>query len=184
MSPEEIVNCIDFRYITDVITAEESIAMLHETQKGKADRMKEAFENTAVPAYTTSPGWLAFTGDKMKKVLEDTIAEGYTVFKFKVGSNLEADRKRLAAVRDVLGYDKGYQIMIDANQVWSVPEAIEYMKHLVEFKPVFIEGKLYPVALLIAAGLTTRRTYQPRRRSWPRSDPQGTEALRCGCCDR
>lgn len=117
MSPEEIVRCIDFRYITDVITPEESITMLHEVQKGKEARMAEAFQNIAVPAYTTSAGWLAFTGDKMKKVLEETIAEGYTVFKFKVGSNLEADRKRLAAVRDVLGYDKGYQIMIDANQV-------------------------------------------------------------------
>lgn len=117
MSPEEIVRCIDFRYITDVITPEESITMLHEVQKGKEARMAEAFQNIAVPAYTTSAGWLAFTGDKMKKVLEETIAQGYTVFKFKVGSNLEADRKRLAAVRDVLGYDKGYQIMIDANQV-------------------------------------------------------------------
>jgi L-galactonate dehydratase len=66
--------------------------------------------------------------------------EGYTVFKFKVGSNLESDRERLAAVRKVLGYDRGYTVMIDANQVWSVPEAIDYMKHLVEFKPVFIEG--------------------------------------------
>lgn len=76
----------------------------------------------------------------MKQVLQQTIDEGYTVFKFKVGSDLQADRERLAAVREILGYDKGYQIMIDANQVWSVPEAIEWMKQLAEFKPVFIEG--------------------------------------------
>jgi len=98
----------------------------------------------------------------MEEVLRQTIAEGFTVFKFKVGSSIEADRERLAAVRKVLGYDNGYTVMIDANQVssfsaaaaarlwaaclsyfrqvWSVPEAIEYMKHLVEFKPVFIEG--------------------------------------------
>lgn len=117
MSPEEIVRCIDFRYITDVITPEESIEMLKKTQNGKEDRMREAFENKAVPAYTTSPGWLAFSGDRMREVLEETIAAGYTVFKFKVGTSVEADRERLSAVRQVLGYDKGHQIMIDANQV-------------------------------------------------------------------
>jgi L-galactonate dehydratase len=117
MSPEELVRCIDFRYITDVITPEESIDMLRKTLPGKEQRLKEALENSAVPAYTTSAGWLAFSGDRMKEVLEETIAQGYSVFKFKVGTSVEADRARLSAVRDVLGYDKGYQIMIDANQV-------------------------------------------------------------------
>jgi len=148
MSPEEIVRCIDFRYITDVITPDEAVRMLQKTHRTKQTRIEEAYENKAVPAYTTSAGWMAFSGEKMKKVLNQTIAEGYTVFKFKVGTNIETDRERLKAVRDVLGYDKGYQIMIDANQVWSVPEAIEYMKQLVEFKPVFIEGKS---AVLFAA---------------------------------
>ena len=117
MTPEEIVRCIDFRYITDVITPEDSIAMLKKTQVGKEERLREAFSNCAVPAYTTSPGWLAFSGDRMKEVLQETIDQGYTVFKFKVGTSIEADRARLSAVRGVLGYEKGYQIMIDANQV-------------------------------------------------------------------
>ncbi|CAK7214981.1 hypothetical protein SBRCBS47491_002334 [Sporothrix bragantina] len=85
--------------------------------------------------------------------------QGYTVFKFKVGSNLEADRTKLKAVRDVLGYDKGYQIMIDANQVWSVPEAIEYMKQLVEFKPVFIEEPTNPDDVLGHAAI--RKALKP-----------------------
>lgn len=117
MTPEEIVQCIDFRYITDVITPEESVEMLKKTQKGKMARLEEALNNKAVPAYTTSPGWLAFSGDRMKEVLHQTIDEGYTVFKFKVGTSISADRERLKAVRDVLGYDNQYQIMIDANQV-------------------------------------------------------------------
>lgn len=117
MTPEEIVRCIDFRYITDVITPEEAVQMLNKTQKGKQTRLAEAFDNVAVPAYTTSPGWMAFTGDKMKRVLLETIEQGYTTFKFKVGTNLEADRAKLKAVRDVIGYDGKYQIMIDANQV-------------------------------------------------------------------
>jgi L-galactonate dehydratase len=117
MTPEEVVRCIDFRYITDVITPEESVAMLNKTQKGKAGRLQEALENTAVPAYTTSAGWMGFSGERMKGVLKETIDQGYTVFKFKVGTGVEKDRERLKAVRDILGYDKGYQIMIDANQV-------------------------------------------------------------------
>jgi L-galactonate dehydratase len=117
MTPEEIVRCIDFRYITDVITPEEAVQMLNKTQKGKQARLAEAFDNVAVPAYTTSPGWMAFTGDRMKEVLLETIEQGYTTFKFKVGTNLEADRAKLEAVRDVIGYDGKYQIMIDANQV-------------------------------------------------------------------
>ncbi|EAQ85407.1 hypothetical protein CHGG_09421 [Chaetomium globosum CBS 148.51] len=161
MSPAEVVRCIDFRYITDVVTPEEAQAMLEKTQAGKEERIQEALANTAVPAYTTSPGWLAFSGDRMKEVLAETIAQGFTVFKFKVGTSVEADRERLKAVRDVLGYDKGYQIMIDANQVWSVPEAIEYMKQLVEFKPVFIEGS----------------AHKPRRRPRPRGHPQGSQTL-------
>ena len=117
MTPEEVVRCIDFRYITDVVTPEEAVEMLEKTQVGKDARVKEALQNKAVPAYSTSPGWLAFSGERMREVLEETIKEGFTVFKFKVGTSLEADRERLKAVRDVLGYDNGYQIMIDANQV-------------------------------------------------------------------
>jgi L-galactonate dehydratase len=159
MEPEEIVNCIDFRYITDVITPEESIELLKGTQKDRDSRLKEALENTAVPAYTTSAGWLAFSGDKMRKVLKETIEAGYGTFKFKVGTNIQSDRERLSAVRDVLGYDNGYQIMIDANQVWSVPEAIEYMKQLVEFKPVFIEEPTNPDDVLGHA--TIRKALKP-----------------------
>lgn len=126
MTPEEIVRCIDFRYITDAITPEESIEMLNKTQKNKEARLQEAMENRAVPAYTTSAGWLVFSGDRMREVLEETIAAGYTTFKFKVGTSVEADRERLSAVREVLGYDKGHQIMIDANQVRRHPHGSNF----------------------------------------------------------
>ncbi|CAG8885669.1 unnamed protein product [Penicillium egyptiacum] len=89
MESEEVVRRIDFRYTTDVITPEETIEMLKERQKGKEARPQEALENRAVPAYTTSPGWLAFSGDRMRDVLEETIAAEYTTFKFKVGTMLK-----------------------------------------------------------------------------------------------
>ncbi|ANB15657.1 Enolase [Sugiyamaella lignohabitans] len=148
MTPEEFVRCIDFRYITDVLTPEEAVNILKDVEATKAERIQEALENQSVPAYTTSAGWLAFDGDKMKKVLKETIDQGFTIFKFKVGSNLESDKARLKAVRDIIGYSDKYQIMIDANQVWSVPEAIEWMGHLVKYKPVFIEEPTSPDDIL------------------------------------
>ncbi len=49
MTPEEFVQCIDFRYITDVMNPEEAVKMLEKTQAGKEKRMEEAWNNTAVP---------------------------------------------------------------------------------------------------------------------------------------
>ena len=144
MSPEEFVRCIDFRYLTDAITPEEAVEMLRGLQSGKADRIKEAEINRAVPAYTTSAGWLGYSEDKMKALLQQSLAQGYRYFKLKVGTSLEQDRARLAIAREVIGYDKGNVLMVDANQVWSVPEAITYMKDLVQFKPWFIEEPTSP----------------------------------------
>ncbi|KAI1737370.1 L-galactonate dehydratase [Xylaria scruposa] len=148
MTPEEFVKCIDFRYITDAITPEEAIALLKESEKGKAERFQEALQSRAVPAYTTSAGWLGYGEDKMKSLLNETLSQGYKHFKLKVGGSVEEDRRRLTIARDVIGFDRGNILMIDANQVWSVPEAIEYMQHLAEFKPWFIEEPTSPDDIL------------------------------------
>jgi L-galactonate dehydratase len=117
MTPEEFVRCIDFRYITDAITPEEAIEMLKEEESGKAKRIQDALNSKAVPAYTTSAGWLGYGEEKMKGLLEDTLSKGYKHFKLKVGTSIEADRRRLTIARSVIGYDKGNILMIDANQV-------------------------------------------------------------------
>jgi L-galactonate dehydratase len=167
MTPEEFVQCIDFRYITDAITPEEAVALLKAEAGGKQKRIEDALNSKAVPAYTTSAGWLGYGEDKMKGLLQETLSKGYRHFKLKVGTSIEADRRRLTIARDVIGYDKGNILMIDANQVchsqsfqsfvllliwhqkvWSVPEAIEYMQHLKEFKPWFIEEPTSPDDIL------------------------------------
>ena len=117
MTPEEFVRCIDFRYITDAITPEEAIELLKEHEEGKAKRLQDAEDSRAVPAYTTSAGWLGYGEEKMKGLLKDTLSKGYKHFKLKVGSNVEADKKRLTIAREVIGYDKGNILMVDANQV-------------------------------------------------------------------
>lgn len=91
--------------------------MLKETEAGKVKRMRDAEESRAVPAYTTSAGWLGYGEDKMKGLLEDTLSKGYKHFKLKVGTSIEADRRRLTIARNVIGYDRGNILMIDANQV-------------------------------------------------------------------
>lgn len=148
MSPEDFVRCIDFRYITDAITPEEAVELLKAVEGGKEKRIQEALESKAVPAYTTSAGWLGYGEDKMKGLLEETLAQGYKHFKLKVGSSIEEDKKRLGIAREVIGYDKGNILMVDANQIWSVPEAIDYMKQLAEFKPWFIEEPTSPDDIL------------------------------------
>lgn len=117
MTPEEFVQCIDFRYITDAISPEEAVALLKNEEAGKAKRLQDALNSRAVPAYTTSAGWLGYGEDKMKGLLEDTLSKGYKHFKLKVGTSIEADRRRLTIARSVIGYDRGNILMIDANQV-------------------------------------------------------------------
>lgn len=117
MTPEEFVRCIDFRYITDAITPEEAIALLQEVEAGKQDRIREAEASQAVPAYTTSAGWLGYGEEKLKKLLDESVAQGYRHFKLKVGGNLEEDKTRLRIAREAIGYDQGNILMVDANQV-------------------------------------------------------------------
>lgn len=117
MTPEELVQCIDFRYITDVLTPEEAIALLREVEGGKKERVEEAERSEAVPAYTTSAGWLGYGEEKMKRLLHQSVEEGYRHFKLKVGGDLEEDKRRLTIAREAIGYDQGNILMVDANQV-------------------------------------------------------------------
>jgi L-galactonate dehydratase len=121
MTPEEFVRCIDFRYITDAITPEEAIALLKEVEPTKQERIKEAEQSRAVPAYTTSAGWLGYSEDKLRVLLKESVAQGYKHFKLKVGANVEEDRRRLAIAREAIGYDRGNILMVDANQVRPQP---------------------------------------------------------------
>ena len=144
MTPQQIVDMIDFRYITDALTPEEALEILTKAEQGKEGRLKEALESRAVPAYTTSAGWLGYGQDKMRALLRETLSKGYRHFKLKVGGDVAQDRERLSIAREIIGFDKGNVLMVDANQVWSVPEAITYMEQLKEFKPWFIEEPTSP----------------------------------------
>ncbi|OAA66894.1 Mandelate racemase/muconate lactonizing enzyme [Niveomyces insectorum RCEF 264] len=158
MSPEEFVRCIDFRYIEDAITPAEAVALLRSmAADGKAARLADARRNEAVPAYTTQAGWLGFSDARMTELLQTSIAAGMDKFKLKVGGALADDLRRLTLARDVIGPDR--VLMLDANQVWSVPEAIDVMQKFVAFKPLFIEEPTSPDDILGHAAI--RKSLKP-----------------------
>ena len=129
-TPEEFVRCIDFRYLTDVITPESAIELLKSMEAGKQERLEKALKNQAVVGYNTSVGWLGFDDDEVRKRLDKAIKDGFKHFKLKVGLGHEADRRRLGLIREVAGKDA--VIMTDVNQLWDVDEAIEYMPALAD----------------------------------------------------
>jgi L-fuconate dehydratase len=141
MSPEQLVSCIDFRYITDALTPEDALALLRANAPTKAEREAEMLER-GFPAYTTSVGWLGYPDEKVRQLARDACAAGWTHFKMKVGADLDADARRAALLRDEIG--SGAKLMMDANQVWDVREAIEAMHVLGEFDPYWIEEPTSP----------------------------------------
>jgi len=136
MSPEQLVRCVDFSWITDLLTPDQAVAMLAELDGTKAARVAEV-RRVGVPAYTTSAGWLGYDDDKIRRLCREGIGAGWNHFKLKVGQDLEDDRRRCRIVREEIGADR--KLMVDANQRWDVDQAIEWMRHLAEFSPWWIE---------------------------------------------
>lgn len=141
MTPEEFVGLIDFRYITDAITKEEALAILRANAPTKAKRIAD-LEAKGFPAYTTSAGWLGYPDDKVRRLCREAIAEGLNYIKIKVGRDLADDKRRCASVREEIGPDRF--LMIDANQVWDVGQAIDWVKELAPYKPLWIEEPTSP----------------------------------------
>ena len=141
LTPEQLVDCIDFRYLTDALTPEEALAMLTEKAGTRAARIAE-LERDGYPAYTTSAGWLGYPDDKIRRLCREGIADGWNHFKIKVGRSLEDDIRRCRIMREELGWER--KLMVDANQTWDVPQAIEWMKELAPFKPWWIEEPTSP----------------------------------------
>ncbi|NIC04115.1 L-fuconate dehydratase [Billgrantia bachuensis] len=145
MSPEQLVRCLDFRFVTDVLTPEEAIALLRKQEPGKAEREAE-MKRDGFPAYTTSAGWLGYSDDKVRHLAREALAEGWTHFKQKIGGDQEEDVRRAALLREEIGWDN--VLMMDANQVWEVDETIAKMRRLAEFDPLWIEEPTSPDDIL------------------------------------
>ncbi len=141
MSPAELLRCIDFRYLTNAMTREEAGDILERAQTGKGAR-RENLLKEGYPAYTTSAGWLGYDDDTIKRLAREAYAKGWRHFKLKVGRDLDDDIRRVTLLREAIGPDA--KMMLDANQVWEVSEAITWMKALARFDPWFIEEPTSP----------------------------------------
>ena len=153
MSPEELVRCLDFRYVTDAITPYEALALLNRHAGTKGEREKEMLAR-GYPAYTTSAGWLGYDDDKIRRLAREGVAQGWTHFKQKVGGNLEEDVRRARILREEIG--ENLKLMMDANQVWDVDEAVANMRRLAEFDPWWIEEPTSPDDVLGHAAIRQR----------------------------
>ena len=141
MSPEQVVSCIPFRHITDALKPEEAVEILRRNEVTKSAR-EEEMRKTGYPAYTTSAGWLGYSDEKMRGLVREGLAQGWTHFKMKVGRNLEDDIRRARVIREEIGPER--MLMMDANQVWDVDQAIHWMKQLAVFEPHWIEEPTSP----------------------------------------
>jgi len=153
MTPEQLVKCLDFSYVTDAITPEEAIALLRRQVPGKAKREAQMREE-GYPGYTTAPGWLGYSEEKMRRLAREAVAEGWTHIKQKIGSDIEEDMRRAAILRDELGWER--TLMMDANQVWSVDQSISNMRRLAAFEPWWIEEPTHPDDILGHATIRQR----------------------------
>jgi L-fuconate dehydratase len=146
MDSAELAAQIDYRHIVDALTPAEAEAILDDGRKGYEDRLA-TLKADGFPAYTTSVGWLGYSDDKVRALTEQAVADGWTAAKMKVGSpDVADDVRRAGIIRDVLGPDR--LLMMDANQIWSVPEAVDNMKQLAAFDPYWIEEPTHPDDIL------------------------------------
>ena len=158
MSPEQIVACIDFRYIADALSRDEALTILRNAAPGKQARLAR-LEATGYPAYTTSAGWFGYSEDKIRRLCEEGLADGWTHFKLKVGGDAADDLRRARIMRAAIGPHN--RMMVDANQKWGVAQAIERTLQLAEVSPWWMEEPTSPDDILGHARI--RRDAAPTR---------------------
>jgi L-fuconate dehydratase len=141
MTPEELVACVDFRYMTDALTPAEATEILSRNAPSRGDREEEMLRE-GYPAYTTSAGWLGYPDAEIRRLCREGVEEGWSHFKIKVGRDLQDDIRRCSLVREEIGPDR--RLMVDANQSWDVDTAIAHMRELARFDPWWIEEPTSP----------------------------------------
>jgi L-fuconate dehydratase len=150
LSPEEIVDLVDFRYLTDALTPDEALEILRRAEPGRAERQRELLDH-GYPAYTTTPGWLGYDDEKLARLCREAVEAGFGQIKLKVGADLDDDVRRMGIARQVCGPD--IRIAIDANQRWDVAEAVEWTNALARFDVAWIEEPTSPDDVLAHAAI-------------------------------
>ncbi|MEV6006913.1 enolase C-terminal domain-like protein [Streptomyces sp. NPDC051976] len=145
MTPEQLVDLVDFRYLEDALTRQEALDILRRSEPGRAERTSRLLRE-GFPAYTTTPGWLGYSDEKLVRLSRQAVADGFPQIKLKVGASIEDDVRRMRLAREAVGPD--IRIAVDANQAWGVPQAIAWMKRLASYDPYWIEEPTSPDDIL------------------------------------
>ena len=141
MSPAQVVDLVDFRHISDVLSPDEALDLLTALEPSKQQRIT-TLHAEGYPAYTTGPGWIGYTDEKLERLCHEAVERGYVQVKLKVGFDLDHDNRRLGIARAAIGPDIG--LAIDANQIWDVPEAIRWVNALAHHDLSWIEEPTSP----------------------------------------
>lgn len=141
MSPRQLVELIDFRHITDAVTEDEALDFFNAAAVGRTERTA-ALRTNGYPAYTTGPGWIGYSDDKLERLSHEAVDAGFRQIKLKVGGSIEADNRRLAIARRAIGDEIG--LAVDANQIWDVNEAIEWVNAIASHNLAWIEEPTSP----------------------------------------
>ena len=158
LMPEQIVDLVDFRYLSDALTRDEALELVQRGAAGRAGRIA-ALERDGYPAYSTTPGWLGYSDERLAALSAEAVADGFTQIKLKVGARVADDVRRIGIAREVVGDQVA--IALDANQVWDVPTAISWMRELAPLRPAWIEEPTSPDDILGLARI--RREIAPVR---------------------
>jgi L-fuconate dehydratase len=158
LSPQQLVDLVDFRYLEDALTRDEALDILLRAEPGRAERAAQ-LRSRGYPAYTTTPGWLGYDDEKLVRLSREAVADGFTQIKLKVGADPADDLRRLRLAREAVGPD--IRIAVDANQAWGVRQAIDWMSALAPYDPYWIEEPTSPDDILGHAAI--RRALAPMK---------------------
>jgi L-fuconate dehydratase len=145
MPPAQLVSLVDFKYLRDALTPDEALDILQRARPGREQRQKDLLAR-GYPAYTTTPGWLGYTDEKLVRLAREAVADGFGLIKLKVGADNNVDIRRVALAREAVG--AGTRIAIDANQAWGVEQAITWLRSLAPYDPYWIEEPTSPDDIL------------------------------------
>ncbi|MBT9330834.1 enolase C-terminal domain-like protein [Paracidobacterium acidisoli] len=140
LSPEAFVALLDLSYLEDVLDRETALRMLREEEPGRVGR--SSVLDRGYPGYDTSVGWYHYDDAQIRENVQRSLDQGFGAFKLKVGGSLDRDLQRAQGLRRLVG--PSANIMLDANQQWSLPAAIVACRDLGSINPYWIEEPTHP----------------------------------------
>ena len=171
LHPEALVRLIDLSYLEDVLSPQEAIALLESHRPSRPER--EPVLQTGYPGYDTSVGWMEYSDEVIADNAKRALDSGFRAMKLKVGSrDTNQDIRRAHLLREIAG--PGAAIMLDANQAWPLPKAIQTCLELAGMQPYWMEEPTQPDDVLAHQTLHSSR---PDRRRRSRRQPRALEKL-------